>query len=338
MRTVMIRGEGVAAQCCARLLERAGLSVRVEPAERPKLPAIMLGESAQKLLQDVFERDDLFEGLPHIRKRVVAWGSESRARALPHSAVVVSEQDLLCRLQKGSRLPDEPPGPPRGEDAGWTIWGARPLPASSIEHHFGSRMAVATAVKIKASSDRDACWIESLDQGWLFLLPSGDDGGWLLSVGSPVESLLSASRLIADQIEETGAAGGKFPSYPRIAQPLCEPGWLACGTAALGFDPLCGDGTGHATREAILASAVVRAAVGGADVDSLVEHYRTRLMAGFKRHLEVCREFYAGGQGELWWSQELELIERGLTWCAHQLDGVAQSRYRLVGFSLQAIE
>jgi hypothetical protein len=83
---------------------------------------------------------------------------------------------------------------------------------------------------------------------------------------------------------------------------------------------------------------VVRAACDGEDVNALLEHYRTRLLAGFKRHLEACREFYADGRSGPWWDQELGRIDCGLDWCARQLDGSAGSRYRLAGFSLQRVQ
>src|SRR5689334_4298295 len=99
MATVVIRGDGVAACCCARLLERGGLRPLIEVGNRARVPALMVGEATQNLLNDVFERHDLFEGLPRIHKRVVSWGADSRAVEVPHSAVVVSEQALLDRLR-----------------------------------------------------------------------------------------------------------------------------------------------------------------------------------------------------------------------------------------------
>src|SRR5690242_8503647 len=99
MRSIFIRGEGVAANCCAHLLRQSGFPLVIERTERPKLPAIMLGETTQSLFRDVFGRPDLFYGLPRIERRVVAWGPNAKQLALPHSAVVVSEQVLLERLQ-----------------------------------------------------------------------------------------------------------------------------------------------------------------------------------------------------------------------------------------------
>lgn len=330
---MLIRGEGAAAGCCAHLLSRAGVPLCVEAAKRPKVPAIMLGDATQKLLADVFDRQNLFDGLPRIFKRVVVWGNHADVLSLPHSAVVVSEEVLLARIEAGLRLPDAA----HGSEPVWKIFASRPLPESSEDHHFGSRMAAASAVKLKPGCDPHACWIESLDNGWLFLLPGADET-WLLSVGGPAESLLARSRLIADQIADASASRGTFPSHPRIADPLCEPGWLACGTAAIGFDPLCGDGTGNAIREAILASAVVRAAIDGANADALAAHYRTRLVAGFKRHLKACRQFYQAGHSGAWWDQELNSLDRGLEWCARRLDTAPAFRYRLSGFALEAID
>jgi hypothetical protein len=209
---------------------------------------------------------------------------------------------------------------------------ARPLPAPSEEHCFGSRTASAVPVRLNDSSDPAACWIESLPDGWLFLAP-----GWLLSVGAPAETLLAGSRIVAIEIAERGASWGEFPAYARIASPLGAPGWLACGTAAMAFDPICGDGTAHAIREAILASAVIRALANGGHLDELLRHYEARLTAGFRRHLMLCRQFYlSGGTGALW-RRELDAIHRGLQWSDARLGAHPNFRYQLRGFELEAV-
>jgi hypothetical protein len=335
MNSVLIRGESVAASCCASLLERAGVPFRRQSVERPKLPAIMIGETAQRVLSDIFPGAELFKGLPRIRKRVVKWGAQAEALALPHSAIVVSEQALLLRLEP---LPAHEPIAKIAEAAepDWTIFSARPLPEASHEIHFGSRVASASAVTCKPGCDPEASWVESVPDGWLFLLPNGENG-WLLSVGAPAASLLAQSFLISRQILRIEGAGPGFSCSPRLAEPLCGPGWLACGSAALGFDPLCGDGSGYAAREAILASAVVRAAAEGADASGLAAHYRARLRAGFERHLEVCAEFYRSGHSGPWWDEQQSATLRGLAWCRTQRAGAGAFQYRLSGFSLEAV-
>jgi hypothetical protein len=351
---VRILGDGVAASCCVHLLRRAGQRLFLERADRPKVPAIMLGDTAQKMLSDIFERADLFEGIPRIRKRMVAWGTATEALVLPHSAVVISEETLLNRIHPRVEVGPDTIAP----EPEWTIFASRPLPPGSTIHHFGSRMAAASGVKLKVECDAEACWVESLPAGWLFLLPMGELRGWLLSVGGEVPSLLEQSRLIARQIDGIEPPGKEFPCYPRIAEPLCEParsssgsgrsssesgrpscesGWLSCGTAALGFDPLCGDGAGNAAREAILGSAVICAVAGGADEKAVLAHYRGRLLAGFRRHLGACLEFYESGGRGPWWDQQVAEIHRGLEWSLRRFERGAGVQYRLKGFSLEAV-
>jgi hypothetical protein len=292
----------------------------------------MIGETAQRVLSDIFPGTELFKGLPRIRKRVVKWGAQAEALALPHSAVVVSEEMLLSRIEPlvvhaqtaETNTPE------------WTIFSSRPLPAGSTDIHFGSRVAEACAVKLKPECDPEASWVESLPHGWLFLLPAGENG-WLLSVGEGAETLLAESSLLARQILSVSGDARSFPCHPKVAEPLCGPGWLACGSAALGFDPLCGDGSGYAAREAILASAVVRAAMKGATPNGLLAHYRARLLAGFEKHLEVCAEFYRSGHTGPWWDEQKTATEQGLTWCRAQLAGMSGFQYRLSGFSLEPV-
>ncbi len=306
-----IRGDGVAARCCAHLLTQAGYRVSMEKTDRARVPLIMLSVAAQRLIGDIFQRDDLFVDLPVIRKRVVAWGGD--AVELDHSAVVLSEEVLLERLGVVSGEAEEE----------WTIFASAPLPVESVEHRFGSRMASVARVEMKRD---DACWIESLSRGWLFL-----NSGWLLGVGGSIEELLAESRLVASQIVGVDQVVGKFAASPRMVLPLGGDRWIACGSAAMGFDPLCGDGTAHAVREAILASAVIRAG----DAAGLIEHYEGRLMAGFYRHLGECLRFYSsGGTGE-WWLKEAESCREGLEWCAGR--NLVPYRYRLEGLELVAV-
>jgi hypothetical protein len=316
---VIIRGDGVAAYCCAHLLNKAGFAVDLQPVARPRLPVILLGDQALALIRDIFDRPSLFEDAPRIRKRVVAWGIGASAIEVEHSALVVSEEVLLDgirpKLAEGNRECD------------WTIFAVRPLPEPSAEHWFGSRMASAAPVTLTDGSNGATCWIESLEDGWLFLTP-----GWLLAVGAPAEALLAKSRIIAPEIAQAGASSGEFPAYARIASPLGGAGWLACGTAAMAFDPICGDGTAHAVREAVLAAAVVRAMMDGGSQDELLAHYEARLTAGFQRHLMLCRQFYEPLQ-----RSELDAIDRGIQWCSGALANHARFRYQLRGFELEAV-
>jgi hypothetical protein len=321
---VIVRGDGVAAYCCAYLLAKAGFRIDLQPVDRTRLPVILLGDQALALIRDIFEQPKLLASAPRIWKRVVAWGTDD-ARAVEHSAVIVSEEQLLEALR--------PRIAPSGDrECDWSIFASRPLPGPVIDHSFGARSATATPVKLKEASDRSACWIEALSDGWLFLTP-----WWLLSVGASADALLGRSRVVESMIAECGEARGPFSAYPKICAPLGAPGWLACGTAAMAFDPICGDGTAHAVREAILASAVIRAVERGGIVGDLVAHYETRLTAGFGRHLELCRQFYHSGGTGSFWQSEREAAERGIDWCRTALARRGAFRYQLRGLELEAV-
>lgn len=321
---VLIRGGGVAAACCARLLSRAGFRIGCESAARPRLPAILLGEQAQHLIGDVFEDPGLFQGLPRVRTRIVAWGDDSTPGALPHAAVAISEEELLGRL--ATPLPTAP----AGAEAKWTIVTSQP----AAVRQFGAREAAALRVELREEAEAEACWIESVSGGWLFLITTAPRTGWMLAVGEPANAPLAASRMIAGKIARTGDCAGRFSAAPRIAAPPCGPGWLACGSAAMAFDPLCGDGTAHAVREGILAAAVIEAEARGEDRDALLCHYRARMTAAFERHLLLCQTYYRSGGVGSWWDEQARALADGLAWCRAELEQQHGYRYRLEGFEL----
>jgi len=294
----------------------------------------MLSGSAVVLIRDVFERPDLFRTAHRITRRSVCWGPVSEHVAVDHAAVVVSERELLGELERGLELPVQQ----LDHDADFTMFASRPLPEGAVEHCFGSRIARAALVRLKDANDSASCWIESLEEGWLFLIPDAADSGWLLSVGSSLPTVLRRSRLIADRIASVSEPSGEFPASPRIVSPLSGSGWLACGTAGMAFDPLCGDGTAHAIREAILAAAVVKAISAGGDAKRLLEHYEARLTAGFQRHLAVSLDFYLSGNSGKWWDQQTAFLRQGLKWCADRLSEYGRFRYQLTGFELRPID
>lgn len=319
-----VRGSGVAASCCRFLLKLPS----EESDQRARLPAIMIGEPTQALLGEVFDRQDLFSGLWPIRRRIVRWGAADTVD-LPHRAIVVSEAELLERLRPPTPEAPMPKAPVSEPD--WTIHTAR-LPEGGTRHGFGTREAAAAQVSLSPRADATACVMESMPSGWLFLVPVSADTAWLLAAGAEREALLEESRLVRSSVGEVIGEGGRFPAYPRIVDPLAGNTWLACGSAALAFDPLCGDGTGQAVREAILACAVIEAASGGVPQEELIEEYRLRLRAGFARHLQICEPFYATGGDSAWWQAEHAPLREGLAWLAER---PGQARFQLRGLHLE---
>lgn len=324
---VRIHGEGVAAASCAHLLSLAGIPLSATSVPRVPVPAVMLADSALYLIGDVFGDPALLRNLPRIRKRFVLWG-EGDVVALDHSAIIASEPELLAAL--AHQLPSD-------ADAAWTIFAAGPLPHPVSERRFGTRLASAVAVDLRSAAEPEACWIEAVDTGWLFLITHAPGAAWLLCVGGEPAQMLGLSRLVAQKVDRHDDGTRQFPCAPRMVSPVCAPGWLACGTAAMAFDPICGDGTAHAVREAILASAVIRAVFAGGDQGALLRHYEGRLTAGFRKHLELCRRFYESGSRSPWWREQADAVESGLRWCDERLRQGGGQAYRLNGFQLEPV-
>ncbi|MEO8099676.1 MAG: hypothetical protein ABI811_18400 [Acidobacteriota bacterium] len=342
MTGITIRGDGIAAACCSHILTQAGIATSWDRLDRSRLPVIMLSGAALTLMGDVFGPMQGFSQLHRIRRRVVSWGPDSKPVTMAHAAVVVSEQFLLHAV--ATKLAQNRGNPPQMQGASqWEILTATPLPPATQEHNFGLRRATAIAVTLRDRADSSACWVESVKDGWLFLIPNGTKSGYLLAVGDSPENLLDASSLIAKRIEQLGERAGEFPANPRLHWPLCGPGplsgpgWLACGSAAMAFDPLCGDGTAHAIREAILASAVIQAIAKGTDPGPLLSHYQARLTAGLSRHLTLCEEFYRTGSEGDWWKREWRSMQQGAAWCAGKVGDFPAFRYQLNGFELHPV-
>jgi hypothetical protein len=321
---VAIHGSGVAASAAATLLGRDNIETALLPLPRAKTPVVMLSDPARALLCDVFADPGLFSDRPRIERRIVAWGGGEPV-ALPHGAVILAESDL------DALRPFCADG--TGEDAHMTIHAAPPFPSGELRR-FAARKAEAVEVALRFPEDRAACWIEAVADGWLFLIPVDSARAWLLCVGGAAENLMNQSRHVTARIDPAGPASAQFDVSPRLLSDLQGPGWLACGTAAIAFDPICGDGTAQALREAILASAVVDAMARGGDAEALRLHHESMLIAAMRRHLKLCADFYrSGGQGP-WWQAQMAALADGFDWCTARLATRPEPRYQLRDFRL----
>ncbi|MCP1470543.1 hypothetical protein J3E64_002231 [Sphingobium sp. OAS761] len=320
---VAIRGAGIAARACAHLLANAGLPVSVDPVARAPVPTIMLGDPALALIRDIFGQPGLFADFPRVSRRLVDWGG--RTATVPHGGVLLSEGQLQAALPA-------PASSPEGA-VDFTIHAASSVPAGTM-HVFGDRHAMAARVMLRDPASAREARIEAVADGWLYLVPAGEGQGWLLGVGAPIDGLLGGSALIAPGVDAVGAASTPFPAAPRLHLPMTGADWLACGTAAIGFDPLCGDGAAQSVREAILASAVVAAIAEGGDRAALLSHYQSMLIATMRRHLLLCAQFYADGGSGDWWRGQHDALMEGHRWCTGLLAMLPEPRFLLDGLRL----
>jgi len=285
----------------------------------------MLSDPALALLRDTFGRADLFAGWQRIERRIVAWGGGEPA-VLPHGAIVATGSEIAAELQL-DRL-----SPPKGHPF-FTLHGAPPFPEGALRR-FGMREAVATAVDLAPEADQQACYVEATASGWLFLIPQGEGKAWLLGVGGMPEVLLGLSRLVAAQVRSLGPVAARFETAPRMLDCMAGDDWLAGGTSAIAFDPICGDGTAHAVREAILAAAVLVAVRQGGDRGALLGHYQSMLIAAMRRHLQVSLPFYRSGGSSSWWRAQADALAKGHAWCTARLATMPEPRFLLRGMRL----
>jgi flavin-dependent dehydrogenase len=323
---VLLRGGGVAIATCAHLLGNDGIPLIIEAMARPTAPVVMLSDPALALLRDVLGNPALFADKPRIARRLVRWGDAPQVE-LPHGAVVVT----------GAELERELPVPAAATGAStsftipsFTIHGAPPFPQASLRR-FGAREAQAAEVTLTDKVTRDACRVEAVPGGWLFLIPQGPERAWLLGVGASLDNLLGASTLVAPAIVAMADSIARFETAPRMIEKLAGDDWLACGTSAIAFDPICGDGTAQAAREAILAAAVVAGLRDGGDAPALLGHYQSMLIASMRRHLQISQQFYATGGTGPWWQEQAAALAQGHAWCTGRLAVVPEPRFVLNG-------
>lgn len=312
---------------CAHLLAQNGVALTgaVADVESPPAPIVLLSDAALALLRDVLGRPNLLAGLPRIERRVVAWGGAPVT--VPHAGAVATGAMLATAVD-----------PPRnGEDLEtfFTIYGTT-VPEIPVRR-FGSRPAEAAAVHLTRRADRNACHVESVLSGWLFLIPNGE-AAWLLGIGAPIDSLLAESRLVATQVASLEPAAARFETAPRMLEQLSGADWLALGTSAIAFDPICGDGTAQAAREAVLAAAVVTGLIEGGDHAALLGHYHAMLLAAMRRHLQIAVGFYSNGGTSPWWQEQAAATRAGYDWCTARLGLLPEPHFVLHGTRLIARE
>lgn len=296
---LVIDGDGVAALCCAHLLSQSGISFFFGPTQTGKQPAIMLGSQAASLLKDVARSSSLLDSGWPIERRVVLWGDARDPITVTHDGIAISEEALVNRMRSCLSAPAHDDTP----RTSWRIVTRNAGQAADFSV-YGERSAVSYRVKLKDGADMKSCWIESTPRGWLFLLPFSESEASLISAGYDASTPLEQSRLIAPLLEEKLSSSSTVSISPCIARSLYEEGLILAGSAAMRFDPLCGEGAGHAVREAYLAVAVIRAAGRGQPVKALLEHYEGRLRQAFLRHLAICSSFYRTGGSSVFWCEE----------------------------------
>ncbi len=329
----------MASVCTARLLTDAGVPCVLDLNCRPKLAAILLSAQTEHLLRGLFPatengQEDIFSGFARVTRRIVGWGGDRVEADLPHQGMVAPEGELLRRLWR--RVPSLPICDGSRSES-WRIESSREGIDSAQERCIGSRNAWIASVDLSTEAELEACWVEAVQDGWLFMLSRGEGRATLIAAGDTVENLLLQSRLVARRVAKWVRQSGSIPIHPRLRQGMARDRSIYCGAAAMSFDPLCGEGAGNAIREAFLVAAVVRAEIGGADRERLTAHYDTRLRQGFLRHLQTCLPFYETGGMSRSWKDSCDELRAGIEDLLLELASAPRPFFRLVDRDLVAL-
>lgn len=339
---VHVGGRGIAAATAVHALAGRGIGVTTDPAapvSRPRAPLVLLTDPAQALIGDVFPGHArwtaILAGAHRIERRIVRWGT-GETLAFAHSGAVIAGDDL------GAALWPAEAAVPAGPDAGRFELSARGTGDDALRC-FGHRRAASAPVVLRPGADVHAAYVEALGEGWIFLVPTGDGQGWILTVGAEPPEAVRSSTLAATVVAETGPLAARFETAARLAEPPVHANGLLLGSAALAFDPICGDGTATAVRGALLAAAVGAAAAGAdrpeldpaLDREALIGHYRLMLIAAMRRHLASAHPFYAAGGEGPWWQAQADALAEGHAWCTAQLAAAGEARFVLAGNRLR---
>jgi flavin-dependent dehydrogenase len=310
-RIARIRGAGVAGLTCARLLDVQGWQVALEPGAAPRPIPLLLGADTAGLLAMLWNDATILDGTHRIATRRVRWGGGDLS-AQPAPGCVITAPDLTGRLAARLSRPDHSA---RGGEA-WTIDTRRSAEPSL---RFGNRHAWFAEASLTPDADPAACIMETVPGGWLFLLPTGTAIASLQLMAvpgdvppPPAAALIAGTSAMRAAVAGAGPWSPPLPAMPAITLPLTAPAGLAAGEAALAFDPIAGDGVGHALRGAVQVATTLDAIAKGADAAAALADQERLMRRVMAHHLAACLKHYddpaLGGA----WADEVAAMQAGL--------------------------
>jgi hypothetical protein len=334
-------------------LARHGRQVGLHAGESSGGPRLVLNATTVQLVGRLFGEDVARWPEAHaLRGRWVRWDAAEGERFFAEPAIAIASADLARRLRErvlgatdritlvgaDAETAPERTRPRTGER--WIV-AARGRGAAGASYRNWFRRSI---LSCEAACDAalSTAVTEATSAGWLFLFPHAPGAATLQAMvahvaadpGAQLEAMLAETRLIAPLLRETPRAPAVARAAPRLRDELCRPGWIAVGDEALSLDPLCGDGTGYALREAIVAAAVVRRIDDGLPAAEALDHYRTRLQRTLAAHLRGCVAFYRDAPFAGAWEAELAAMERGRRALENAVAARPEAALHLRGFEL----
>jgi hypothetical protein len=302
---VLIKGEGLAALTAAYLLSQNGTTVSVQQEAVHARPVLMIPENTSWLLNDIWNIDDQLKQYTHpvSFKRIIQ--ENGNADVFPVTAFSV-EQNWLQQALK-NKLKDEYPAvnwldASGDENTARYNWVINAIPQETSFENFGTRCITACMFDYEAdTAQNNYCQMLQIEGAWFFLFPVSTATGCLqvMHVPGAVYNFEEAafiikqpSGLIIKAAENKNAI--VFPAFPRLSKKFYGENEIFIGPSLVRYDPIAGDGTGHAIRSAAWAARIIMRSFQNEDVKELKQTFQSSITTHFQQHLASCREHYKG--------------------------------------------
>ncbi|HKR21998.1 MAG TPA: hypothetical protein VJS17_05345 [Pyrinomonadaceae bacterium] len=311
----------------------------------------MLNAVTIQLIHDIFgDVNYVLRGAHPVNRHYINWGDNRPGEFTPSSGFTLTADVLSTRLfdllRWDSRLIID--GESDAESKfDWDVYAANTRRIGNTDissRRFGQRYAISFDVTLRDDVDCTTSFIEATPRGWLFLAPLGQGRAVLQAVVpdeprnfiATTRTLLASTKEIKRNVEEFKLAHRPFAidCAPEKLSRMHGANWLATGTAACSYDPLCGDGTGYAIRAAILAAAVLEGIDRGTTREGLLTYYKLRISYAFYTHLRSCVSLYSTASYADIWRGELDNMEEGISALEKELSRMTTNHYRLHEFEL----
>ncbi len=334
-------GYGVAALAAAAVLGRAGIPFSL--ADAPSAVRLLtLNRPTQELLADLFSQK-LLKGLATSGGRIVDWEQASTATRVEDDALVIDLATLLARMRDQIALAQHPlPSPAIRIMAGGRETNARLTAAPPLATCYWDRLQI--CVEPRGTGTLAGQHVYAGEHGWTFTA-ARLGGGWfaqatvLPGVDAGERAAVSLARAMGlAHAGDIPVPDGWIDTAPALGSAVGPASQLYAGDAAVAYDPLCGDGCGHALRSGVLAAAVaVRALRHPEEAEQARGWYRSRLRLSFVQHLNACADIYGRARFAKQWQQYHAALLR-LSTRLNLLGGDTDLSYHLIDTQLVPVE
>jgi len=315
---IEIVGCGIAAATFALLASQRGYAVRFESGSNPSERIVSVPRDTVDLIQGLTGLS-IAQTVPSrwVTARSVAW--ESREFSIMPFEAMVFDADALARAiaerfvsQEFEAITATENGPP----SDWTVM-AEGRNAGIARVTAGVRQAVGGWVAGLPGLDEETVVVACVPHAWIFAAPHPVSGITLGAFHLPARSEVAPCDILGDAVDFLwpgfGASvkrnsGRSVPTAPSFAPNCASHGRITAGEAAVSFDPLRGDGVGHAVRGALLAQSIIAAIASGADQGPCLAYYRSRLACAFVEHVQTCLAHYRRAWNAPVWNDEIVLM------------------------------